>query len=434
MKWFGIRALVAVLMVGLSSLILPESGHARGEQAAASSADPNPLTVVQQLALAREMGAIPSAVTARQAAAATALVQASLTLPVNEADIRAKAKALADADLALANEKAAAFQRVQQSLQPLNAGQIAAYASGVGNAGGGRGASATWETAYDSHAGFVPLFDGKTLDGWESEGGKWDVQDGSIHRHQMLQPKNFVDFGQLHIFYKEVFTDFDLKVEFKLRSGNGGIQYRSRLESALRAQPGEPARTEISNSGGVTIPLRNVAAAIADPLGKPLPSNIKTLDDALAAHLLPSGPPYGNGTGHPWQVSGYQFDILDNYTGATGGFYEGQGRGTLANPGEVIQLSRDPATGASVRTLLGRASDVTAPQYYKKGEWNQAEIIARGNTLVHMLNGKVFCVVIDDDASRRALKGIISLQLEGPADNEVWYRNVWLKKLSPIGQ
>jgi hypothetical protein len=46
-----------------------------------------------------------------------------------------------------------------------------------------------------------------------------------------------------------------------------------------------------------------------------------------------------------------------------------------------------------------------------------------------MLNGKVFCVVIDDDAGRRALKGIISLQLEGPADNEVWYRNIWLKKL-----
>ena len=32
------------------------------------------------------------------------------------------------------------------------------------------------------------------------------------------------------------------------------------------------------------------------------------------------------------------------------------------------------------------------------------------------------------------LKGIVSLQLEGPADNEVWYRNIWLKKLSPLAQ
>ena len=57
------------------------------------------------------------------------------------------------------------------------------------------------------------------------------------------------------------------------------------------------------------------------------------------------------------------------------------------------------------------------------------EIVARGNTLIHMLNGHVVLVGIDDDAERRALKGIISLQLEGPQDCEVWYRNVWIKKL-----
>jgi hypothetical protein len=227
-----------------------------------------------------------------------------------------------------------------------------------------------------------------------------------------------------------VFTDFDLKVEFKIKSGNAGIQYRGRLESGIRAQAGEPAREAAGGggAGGVAIPLRNVAAAIADPLGKPLPANIKTLDDALAAGLLPKGPPYGNGTGHPWQVSGYQFDIYDSPTGNIGALYEGQGRGFSANTGEVAYLTAD-ANNNAVKTIFGRTSDVTAPQYYKQGEWNQIEIIARGNTLVHMLNGKVFCVVIDDDAGRRALKGIISLQLEGPADNEVWYRNIWLKKL-----
>jgi hypothetical protein len=424
--------LIGLSIVGVVGLARPNAGQAQGGIASGGATGSSALSVLQQIAIAREMGRIPGAIVASQAAAATALLQASLTLPLNQADITAKAKALADAERALADERAAAFARVQQSLEPLSPTQTAAYAASLtaGNAAGGRGGNATWETAYDNHAGFIQLFDGKTLEGWEAEAGKWDVQDGSIHRHQTVQPKNFVDFGQLHIFYKEVFADFDLRVEFKLRSGNGGIQYRSRLESALRAQPGEPRRVD---TGAAAIPLRNVAAAIADPLGKPLPANIKTLDDALAAGLLPEGPPYGNGTGHPWQVSGYQFDILDNYTGATGGFYEGQGRGTLANPGEVIRLSSDPLTGASVRSLVGRASDVTAPQYYKKGEWNQAEIIARGGTLVHLLNGKVFCVVIDDDASRRALKGIISLQLEGPADNEVWYRNVWLRKLSPSG-
>ena len=402
------------------------------------SPDPNPLSVVQQMALSREM-TVPGALTAARTAAASALVQASLTLPVNTADIAARAKALADAELALADARAAAFERVQKSLQPLNNAQIATYARSAGGGGvaggggGGRGGGApNWETAYYDHTGFISLFDGKTLSGWDGEEGKWDVQDGTIHRHQTVEPKNFVDFGQYHIHFNEVFTDFDLKVEFKIKTGNAGVQYRSRLESGVHARDGEPPREAggggPGGGGGVAIPQRNVAAAIADPLGKPLPVNIKTLDDAIAAGMLPKGPPYGNGTGHPWQVSGYQFDIYDSPTGNTGSFYEGQGRGVIANTGEVYRLTTD-ASNNSVKTFLGRTSDLTGPQYYKMGDWNQIEIIARGNTLIHMLNGKVFCVIVDDDVSRRALKGIISLQLEGPQDNEVWYRNVWLKKL-----
>jgi hypothetical protein len=176
----------------------------------------------------------------------------------------------------------------------------------------------------------------------------------------------------------------------------------------------------------VAIPQRNVAASDRDPLGKALPQYQN------ARRCVCGGAPaardrHGNGTGHPWQVSGYQFDIYDSPTGNTGSFYEGQGRECRRT---LAKWSSSRRTNNNVvKTILGRTSDLTGPQYYKQREWNQIEIIARGNTLIHMLNGKVFCVVIDDDPTRRALKGIISLQLEGPADNEVWYRNVWLKKL-----
>jgi hypothetical protein len=418
------RILTATILFAGTSVWVP------AQQAGGRAApDPNPLSVVQQVALNREM-TIPPELVAAQAAAASALVRASLTLPVNASDISEKAKALADAEEALANARAAAFERVQKTLQPLSPAQVATYARNQTAGGFGR-APQNWETAYFDHNGFVQLFDGKTLNGWSSEEGKWDVQDGAIHRHQTLNPKNFVDFGQYHIYYNEVFADFDLKVEVKLRSGNAGIQYRSRLESGVHARDGEPPREPGpagQGAGGVAIPQRNLAAAIADPLGKPLPPNLKTLDDVIAAGLLPKGPPYGNGTGHPWQVSGYQFDYYDSANGNTGSLYEGQGRGVIANAGEVYRLTAD-ANGNSVKTFLGRTSDVTGPQYYKTGDWNQVEIIARGNTLIHMLNGRVFCVIVDDDPARRALKGIISLQLEGPADNEVWYRNVWIKKL-----
>src|SRR4051812_39475219 len=100
-KIIGALALFAASLIGLQA------------QQPAAGQGPAPLSIVQQLALNREM-AIPSALTSAQAAAAAALVKASLTLPVNTAEIAAKAQALADAELALADARAAAFARVQK--------------------------------------------------------------------------------------------------------------------------------------------------------------------------------------------------------------------------------------------------------------------------------------------------------------------------------
>jgi hypothetical protein len=390
-------------------------GAGRGGRGAAP--DPTPLSIIQQLALAREM-TLPAALTAAQAAAAAALVEASLTLPTNQADLEAKARALAEADLAIANARAAAFERVQRSLQPLSAAQIATYSSTAGTGRGGRGGAApaaNWETVYFDRTGFTPLFDGKTLTNWERESDAWEVVDGTIHHRNT--PENVNMFGQHHIAYVgpgAVMSDFDLRVEYKVRGGNAGIQYRSRYESGLRAQDGEQLRDTPAAR------LRPVAAAMADPIGKPLPPTIKKLSDAWGTGFVPPNTG-GNGVGNPWQVSGYQFDI----TGAgTGAFYEGQGRGTVGPAGDIVMLLPDNG-----RVVLGKVVDLPWVQFGNEGDWNRVQIIARGNTLVHMLNGRVVTVVIDDDPARRAMKGFISLQLESPTDCEVWYRNVWVKPL-----
>ena len=61
------------------------------------------------------------------------------------------------------------------------------------------------------------------------------------------------------------------------------------------------------------------------------------------------------------------------------------------------------------------------------GEWNQIQVVARGNTLVHIINGHVITVSIDDNPAERANQGILSLQLE--ASGQIWYRNVYVKQL-----
>jgi len=59
--------------------------------------------------------------------------------------------------------------------------------------------------------------------------------------------------------------------------------------------------------------------------------------------------------------------------------------------------------------------------------WQQVEIIARGNSLIHILNGQVITVSVDEDPANRAPQGIMSLQLEG--SGQVWYRNVYVRQL-----
>jgi 3-keto-disaccharide hydrolase len=66
--------------------------------------------------------------------------------------------------------------------------------------------------------GFTPLFDGKSLDGWQIGTDSYAVQDGAI----VSQPK-----GSKHLYTTKEFSDFDLKFEFKLTPGaNNGIGIR----------------------------------------------------------------------------------------------------------------------------------------------------------------------------------------------------------------
>lgn len=72
---------------------------------------------------------------------------------------------------------------------------------------------------------YKPLFDGKTLEGWEGKEQFWSVQDGAITG--VTTADNPTE-GNTFLVYKggEV-ADFDLKLKFKIVGGNSGIQYRS---------------------------------------------------------------------------------------------------------------------------------------------------------------------------------------------------------------
>ena len=122
-----------------------------------------------------------------------------------------------------------------------------------------------------------------------------------------------------------------------------------------------------------------------------------------------------------YAMRGYQFD-LDGARRYPGNNYEEKGRLFLAVRGQVTRV-----VGGRPPVLLSTIGDSSQLAAVATDDWNSAHISARGNTLVHMLNGRLMSIVIDDDAPNRAMEGLIGVQVHvGPA-MKVEYRNIRLK-------
>jgi hypothetical protein len=61
-------------------------------------------------------------------------------------------------------------------------------------------------------------------------------------------------------------------------------------------------------------------------------------------------------------------------------------------------------------------------------DWNEFHVVARGGTLMHIVNGHVMGVAMDDDTRQRALSGLIGFQMHTGPPMKVEFRNVWLRQ------
>jgi hypothetical protein len=82
-------------------------------------------------------------------------------------------------------------------------------------------------TAWGAEAeeGFTPIFDGKTLDGWDGDPRFWSVEDGAITGQ--TTPDNPTEHNTFLIWRKGKVEDFILRFEYRLIGHNSGLQYRS---------------------------------------------------------------------------------------------------------------------------------------------------------------------------------------------------------------
>ena len=175
--------------------------------------------------------------------------------------------------------------------------------------------------------GFQPIFDGKSLAGWDGDPKFWRVENGAIVGQTTTdkQPEQ----NTFLIWRGGSPADFELKLQFKLTGFNSGIQFRS-------------------------IELPDIKYA----------------------------------------MKGYQAD-MDGEQQYTGQIYEERGRGFLAMRGQFSYIGegKKPA-------LVGSVGDSEELKKLIKGEdWNDLHLIARGNTIIQLLNGRITSMLIDDDTA-----------------------------------
>lgn len=123
-------------------------------------------------------------------------------------------------------------------------------------------------------------------------------------------------------------------------------------------------------------------------------------------------------------LKGYQAD-MDAQANYTGMLYEERGRGFLAERGRFTRM----AAGGQRKLIGTPGSSDELKAVLKPGDWNQLHIIARGTTVIHVINGRIMSVFLDDDAAGRIPEGLLGLQLHVGPPMKVEFRNILLKKL-----
>jgi len=219
----------------------------------------------------------------------------------------------------------------------------------------------------EKEEGFVSIFNGKDLTGWDGDPRFWSVKDGAI-RGQTTAEKP-TSHNTFLIWRGGKVRDFVLKIKFRIHSGNSGIQYRSKE--------------------------------------------------------------FG-----PWRVSGYQAEVVDA-PGKAGLLYHEAGRGMLALVGQMVCI--DQHGNKTVFSSVADAQQLISLGYYKPKQWNEYTIIARGNHLLHYLNGYPTVALIDDDRltcpddpqdrKGSAREGILALQLHAGPPMLVEFKDIRLKQL-----
>ena len=222
--------------------------------------------------------------------------------------------------------------------------------------------------------GFVQIFDGRTLTGWEGDPVYWRVENGSlvgeITPDKLLKNNSFIIWRGGHT------ADFELKLEYRItQSGNSGINYRSvELKDVPHALKGYQSDIDGKNKYTGQNYEERARTTLAYRGEKVIINATGNSSDSLKSHIV----------NNAW--------TLKNVTGS-----------------------------------LGNKDSLVAK--IKVDDWNNCHLIIKGNHLQHFVNGTLMSDVTDNDPLNRKSEGLLGVQVHVGPPMKVEFRNIRIKKL-----
>lgn len=221
--------------------------------------------------------------------------------------------------------------------------------------------------------GFVQIFDGKTLNGWDGDPTYWRVENGNLVGE--ITPSTLLKTNSFIIWRGGKPADFELTLEFKItKAGNSGINFRSvELKDPPHALKGYQADIDGANRytgqnyeerGRTTLAYRGEKVTV---------NALQNSSDSLRLHIKSNA----------W-------------------------------------LER------TVTGSLGSSNDLQ--KKIKQEDWNTCRLVIKGNRLQHYINGILMSDVTDNDAVNGKSEGLLGVQVHVGPPMKVEYRNIMLKQ------
>ncbi len=221
--------------------------------------------------------------------------------------------------------------------------------------------------------GFVSIFDGESLSGWEGDLDYWRVENGTIIGE--ITAENPLQANSFLIWQNGEPKNFEFKAEFRIsESGNSGVNYRSEqldtIPFALRGYQADiDGRNRYTGQNyeerkRTTLAYRGQKTIVTSP-------DDSDVSKGLRAHVEKNA----------WQ------------------------------PTEVV-------------SSLGESDSLQT--HIKPEDWNEIHLVIEGNRLQHYVNGVLMSEVTDEDQQNRAMEGLLGLQIHRGPPMKVEYRNIKL--------